>query len=525
MIETTNRDVAALRAGSVLRRALHHPATGQILLAAGSVLNDAYISKILRLGMATEALAALSDAGPRPAAQTPTDEASKTPIPFLRRAAKDASASADSIPPPSPTPVRQLTVERAKRNTQELEGKLSKALDALKERGDEPASPDALKETIESILSPAEDGEIAVGSAMSLVEAIVQRIQSLGASGIPDLRVYGGEATHPINVFLLSVAIGIALDQSWDELVSLGQAALLHDVGKYRISRKLYNKDTPLTPTEERVMERHVEYGLDVLKNYQASFPKLNNGVYQGIRCHHERWDGQGYPQGIKGRNIPLVARIIAVADVYVARTEDHVRSRRVSPSEAYREILAQAGKAFDPLVVSAFKKVIVPYPLQSLVQLETGQVAQVIRQGASPDLPVVQLGLGEGALDLGFPGSPRIVRQVFPRKYPRVAIELPAVIHERGDSELAPGRIVDLSLGGAGMILSKPFPAGTRVTLSVATADMEVVTLDGVVVWRAPQASGQSPLGIRFGPLSPDTRKDLEKLMGQPRSWSWKRA
>jgi hypothetical protein len=523
MLETTHRDFAPLRAGSVLKRALHHPATGQILLAAGSILNDAYISKILRLGMAVEALAALSDASPRPSAQPRAGTSPNPATPICRPDPSD-TAPADLTPAASPAQLRLESIQAAKRQTEELEGKLSKALDLLEAHGDEPAPPGALAEVIESILSPSADGEMAVGSAMSLVEAIVRRLKDLGASSIPDLRVCGGEATPSINVFLLSVAIGVAMDQSWDELVSLGQAALLHDVGEYQISRKLTYKETPLTPTEERVMERHVEYGLDVLKNYQASFPKLNNDVYQGVRCHHERWDGQGYPQGIKGRNIPLVARIIAVADHYVGRTEDHVRRRRVTPSEAYWEILALAGKAFDPLVVSAFRNVIVLYPLQSLVQLETGQLAQVVQQGATPDHPVVQLGLGQGVLDLGLPGSPRIVRRIFPRKHPRVAIELPAAIGDRTDSELAPGRIVNLSLGGACMVLSKPFPVGTRVTLRIATADMEVVTLDGAVAWRTPQASGQSAMGIRFDLLSPDARKDLEKVMGQPRSWSWQK-
>lgn len=524
MIETTHRDFPSLRAGAVLKRALHHPATGQVLLAAGSILNDTYITKIVRLGMASEALAALLEGAQRPAPQIPVDAEPKSPIPFLLPGPGDAAPASD-VSMASPAQLREQSAQAAKQQTEVLEDKLTKAFSPLEERGDEPADPAAITQAIASILSPSEDAGSAVGSAMSLVEAIVRRLQALGASSLPDLRVYGGETTHPINVFLLSVAIGIAMDQSWDELISLGQAALLHDVGQYKISRKLYYKDTPLTPTEERVLERHVEYGLDILSDYQASFSRLNNDVYQGIQCHHERWDGQGYPQGIKGRSIPLIARIIAVADHYVERTEDQVRRPRVTPSAAYHEILSLACKAFDPLVVAAFRKVIVLYPLQSLVQLETGQLAQVIAHGSTPDLPVVQLGMGEGALDLGFPGSPRIVRRVFSRKHPRVAIELPAVIRVRGDSELAPGRIVNLSFGGACMVLSKPLPVGSRMTLSIVTADTKVVTLDGVVAWRTPQANGQSPMGIRFDSLDRAVRKDLEKLMGQPRSWSWQKA
>lgn len=517
-------------------------------LRASAVLNPTSLGKILRMGMVGDALAALLDGGSQPAPQPPAEAAPEAapeaPLPSAPLVSSDsppavapAEAPADApaeppteapatdLPAPTAAELRQASIAEARRHTDDLAGRLTKAFDSLETSGDEPASPSELTQAFEPLLTPTADGEIAVGSAMMLVEAIVRRIQALGHSSIPDLRVYGGEATHSINVFLLSVAIGVALEQSWDDLISLGQAALLHDVGMVKISRKLTFKDTPLTPYEERVLERHVEYGLDVLKHFQESFPKLNQDVYQGVRCHHEQWDGQGYPQGLKGCKIPLAARIIAVADHYVDRTEDHVGRPRVTPSEAYHEILALSGKAFDPQVVAAFREVIVLYPVQSLVQLESGRLAQVVTQGRKPDLPVVQLGLGEGTLDLGCAGSPGIVRRIFPRKHPRVSLELPAVIRIRGEDAIAPGRIVDLSLGGAGVVVAKAFAVGTRVTLNIATADMEIVTVDGVVAWRSPQASGQCPMGIRFESLDTERRKDLEKLMGEPRSWSWKRA
>jgi len=482
---------------------------------AGAIFPPPSLAKILRLGMVGDALYSLLD-GRSPAQQPETaspaaPESVVPPVSEDRAPAAPVTAEASSadlppadLPKASSIALRRASVADAKRDTEALEETVTRAFESLLSKDADAAS---------------------VGSAMALVEAIVRRLQALGPGSIPDLRVYGGEGTHAINVFLLSVAIGIALEQSWDDLLSLGQAALLHDVGMAKVGRKVTLKETPLTPYEERVLERHVEYGLDILKTFQDRFSKLNQDVYQGVRSHHERWDGQGYPQGLKGRKIPLASRIIAVADYYLDRTEDHVRHTRVTPTQAYREILALSGQAFDPQVVAALREVMVLYPLHSLVELESGHVAQVVAQGRCPDLPVVQLGLGEGVLDLGSPGTPAIVRRLFPRKHPRIDLDLPAAIKSHGEAALAPSRIVNLSLGGAGIILAKPLPVGAHVTLNIVTADMQLVKVDGVVAWQSPRTSGARPMGIRFDALDPEVQKDLETLVGQARSWAWKRA
>jgi len=134
---------------------------------------------------------------------------------------------------------------------------------------------------------------------------------------------------------------------------SITMAALLHDMGKIGIPDAILMKTTPLTPGEREVMETHVVKGYN-----QLNCNAFLSGAAEIVLTHHERFDGKGYPQGLVASEIPLGARIFAVADNLNALTSDRPH-RRGSSLDAVRDrIMRQSGKKFDPQVVSAFMSI-----------------------------------------------------------------------------------------------------------------------------------------------------------------------
>ncbi len=130
----------------------------------------------------------------------------------------------------------------------------------------------------------------------------------------------------------------------------LSYGFLLHDVGKVGIPESILCKPGPLTPEEYEVMKTHPLIGVQIV----APIRFLGDAV-QVVRCHHERWDGRGYPDGLAGEDIPLGARIFSVCDTFDAMTSDRPYRRALPFDDAVSEIEAGAGTQFDPEVVRSF--------------------------------------------------------------------------------------------------------------------------------------------------------------------------
>jgi ribonuclease P protein subunit RPR2 len=160
-----------------------------------------------------------------------------------------------------------------------------------------------------------------------------------------------GTAQHSQRVhhYAVELARSVAPETAEDEGVAYG--FMLHDVGKIGIPDRILQKPGPLTPAERRLMETHTVLGEQLLRG--VSF--LRGTGLEVVRSHHERWDGTGYPDRRAGTDIPVVARVFAVADALDAMTSDRPYRRAMSWAAAGRELVEQSGKQFDPAVVEAF--------------------------------------------------------------------------------------------------------------------------------------------------------------------------
>ena len=135
-------------------------------------------------------------------------------------------------------------------------------------------------------------------------------------------------------------------------LRSVERVAIFHDIGKlHGALTDIFHEQTKLTPEERRAVMTHPQRGAEVLAPLEAFFPDLPKGV----AAHHERWDGKGYPRGLKGKRIPLVARVVAIADSFDAITHRRRYSHARSFSEAIRAIEEGRGTQFDPDLVDVF--------------------------------------------------------------------------------------------------------------------------------------------------------------------------
>ena len=155
---------------------------------------------------------------------------------------------------------------------------------------------------------------------------------------------------HTRRVTILTQRLARSMGVSDEELVHITRGALLHDIGKMAISDTILLKPGKLTDDERAVMQKHPQYAYDMLKRIEFLFPALPIPY-----CHHEKWDGTGYPRGLKGEEIPFSARIFPVIDVYDALVSNRPY-RKAMPIEEVRELIQKdSGRHFDPQVVEAF--------------------------------------------------------------------------------------------------------------------------------------------------------------------------
>jgi diguanylate cyclase (GGDEF)-like protein len=162
------------------------------------------------------------------------------------------------------------------------------------------------------------------------------------------------ERDHSENVSHIAIKLGRALNFNSQQLEILETTSLVHDIGKIAMDDAIINKISSLTKNEYEEIKRHPEIGYQILK-------LVNNysGLAEYVLYHHEHWDGSGYPSGIKGEDIPLISRVISIADAYEAMTSKRPFREGYSHAEALERIRSGAGTLYDPNLVKLFVKII----------------------------------------------------------------------------------------------------------------------------------------------------------------------
>ncbi|HEY9723638.1 MAG TPA: HD-GYP domain-containing protein [Oscillatoriaceae cyanobacterium] len=428
--------------GKKLYKPLVHPGTGKVLLPAGTVLTESYIERLTRQGLEQNILECL-DAPTGEAAAMPSvadldafeieipalpdilaefmaPAAPPPPAPAAAPAAAPAPApvpawvhpgmappgavpavpgaapayvppgyaappgyppAAPAAPPrPVPPPMRYYhnpahpLPERAVMGAMQAIGQMEAQLKA----GQMPTQ-DGLRRVIDEVL-----------------ERLAKNAQNLN-DGL-EVRVVNQphERSHPVNVFILSAVMGMALGYDQEQLRTLAIAALCHDIGKTAIPPEVLDKTSPLTPHEIELLRAHPLMGKRILEKMPWATPLTARIVYE----HHERNDGSGYPLRLQEPQIHEMSKIVAIAEVYDALVSDTSYRARFAPELAYNAIRTGEKQGLDPRVIRGFLRYIVPYPLHAFVKLNSGEIAQVVQLNRqNPLRPVVKI--GNAALDL----------------------------------------------------------------------------------------------------------------------------
>ena len=182
---------------------------------------------------------------------------------------------------------------------------------------------------------------------------------------------------HSVNVCVLSLLTGIGMGYDETKLRELALGALLHDIGKMLVPPEILNKPERYTREEMEIMKSHATLGFDILREYWNSISLM---VAHIAFQHHEKFDGSGYPRGLKGDRIHEYARIVAIADVYDAMISERPYRQGMLPHEAFDQMMSASGTHFDPKILQVFFKNVAIYPLGSVIQLNTGKIGIVVK-------------------------------------------------------------------------------------------------------------------------------------------------
>ena len=243
----------------------------------------------------------------------------------------------------------------------------------------------AAKETLDSIIisvavgnytknSSSQDiNEILTGSENSMYKDKIKTSRAMRNQTL-DLIIstlnnnYEKEQIHTERVGKICYHIGLALNMSQDELKSLEIAGFLHDIGKIMAPYEILNKPGKLTEEEYELIKRHTEAGYQILKSVEEYSP-----IAEYVLCHHERWDGNGYPRRLKEEEIPLVARIISVADAFEVMTAGRPYKKAMAEKNAIQELRKNSGTQFDPQIVDVFVEKVLNYQsVNCIMKLDT---------------------------------------------------------------------------------------------------------------------------------------------------------
>ncbi|HEX5363077.1 MAG TPA: HD-GYP domain-containing protein [Gallionella sp.] len=225
-----------------------------------------------------------------------------------------------------------------------------------------------------------------------MIDGIVESMYSFPSALLPLAQIKTRDEytfQHSVSVAALAVAFGRVLDMPHDEIRQLAMGGLLHDVGKAQVPGRVLNKPGKLDEAEFALMKSHVVNTAQLIKEVKG----ISTIAFNAAAQHHERYDGTGYPNGLKGDEISLHGQMLAIVDVYDAITSIRVYHKGMPPTEALKKMYEWSGAHFNPKLVQAFIKGIGIYPAGSLVRMESDKLG-IVREVVPDRLlqPIVQL-------------------------------------------------------------------------------------------------------------------------------------
>ena len=238
-----------------------------------------------------------------------------------------------------------------------------------------------LSESLDDIFANVERGE---GLDMARIkQAVEPMIDSISRN--PDACIWLARMKqedkytyqHSLGASIWAVALGRQLGLPKSDLRSLAIGGLLFDTGKLQLDKELLAANRPLTEDEFEAVKSHVHLGVESIKMSGI----LNSDVIDMVSYHHERHDGSGYPEGLKGDRIPIFARIAAIVDCYDAITSHRSYARATSPSIAIKKLYEWKDIDFQAELVEEFIQAVGIYPAGTLVELSSGEVAVVMAE------------------------------------------------------------------------------------------------------------------------------------------------
>lgn len=198
---------------------------------------------------------------------------------------------------------------------------------------------------------------------------------------------------HCLRVAMMGAAVSNEIGLSPEEVKEVVVAGLLHDIGKSNIDHDIIIKPGKLTDKEFEEIKRHPLIGYNILKRGDH----YSSNILSGVLFHQEKFDGTGYPTGIAGKSIPLIARILTVCDVFDALTSNRPYRKPWSVAETEEYMLGGSGAHFDLDVTQAFLRAFNPYPVGTLVTLSDGRHGSVIKDNDNVLRPVIRIMGGSG--------------------------------------------------------------------------------------------------------------------------------
>jgi len=212
--------------------------------------------------------------------------------------------------------------------------------------------------------------ETAYAIAQQIEESIMGDPDIMGTSSLK-----GYTYIHPVQSAITSMMLAKEAGYDHSDILRVGEAAMLQDIGYALIPQALIEKSGQLTEAEDEELQKHPQYAAQILRQYSNVQPYTVDAVLQ----HHERWDGSGYPDRKKGWDIPPHAQMVAIADTFCDLISKKPNRQPFSLSEAFEYIMAASGQLFDPELVEVFARRIPMYPSGVMVQLTSGEIGIVI--------------------------------------------------------------------------------------------------------------------------------------------------